>query len=104
MSTIENKLKTANFWLTLGAINHSITLLVLFIACAYSGFSCQGDAMKSVLSIYAFTIFTPQVAFELILLVAVFLVCNSLDEFKENIKPLIFFVITLTPLLMYILL
>ena len=102
MSTIENKLKTANFWLTLGVINHSIALVVLFIGCAYSGFSCQGDAMKSVLSIYAFTIFTPQVALELILLVATFLVCNSLDEFREDIKPLLLFIATLTPLLLYV--
>ena len=101
MSTLENKLKTANFWLNLGAINHAICLVVLFIGCSVSSFSCQGDAMKSVLSIYAFTIFTPQVALEMILLLAIFLVCNSLQEFRDNKRPLALFILSLIPLIIY---
>ncbi len=57
--------------------------------------------MKSVLSIYAFTIFTPQVALEMILLLAIFLVCNSLQEFRDNKRPLALFILSLIPLIIY---
>jgi hypothetical protein len=99
--TLENKLKTVTFWLRLGVFNHSIALVVLVLGCVYSGFSCQGDAMKSVLSLYAFTLFTPQVALEVIILMAVFLVTGSLRELWQNRLPLLLFVGTLSLLILY---
>lgn len=95
MSAIENKLKTASFWLKLGVINHGIALAVIALGCAYSGFTCQGESMKSVLSIYAFTIFTPQLAVEVILLLALFLLSNSLYQLKQNKLTLSLFLVTL---------
>ena len=101
MNTLENNLKTTNFWLKLGAVNHTIALLVIAFGCAYSGFTCQGETMKDVLSIYAFTIFTPQLALEVILLMALFLVSNSMLKLRENPRPLIFFLGTLALLILF---
>jgi len=99
--TLENKLKTLTFWLRLGIVNHSIALLVLAFGCAYSGFTCQGESMKSVLSVYAFTIFTPQLALEVILFMAIFLVTNSLHELRQNCLSLMLFVSSLSLLMLY---
>lgn len=102
MTTLENKLKTTRFWLRLGAINHSVALIVIAFGCAYSGFTCQGESMKAVLSIYAFTLFTPQLALEVILLLALFLVSSSVPEFRRNFRPLIYFLSTLALLILFI--
>ena len=99
--TLENKLKTVNFWLRLGVINHCVALAVIALGCAYSGFTCEGDSMKSVLSLYAFTLFTPQLALEVIILMAVFLVTGSLRELWQNRLPLLLFVGTLSLLILY---
>ncbi len=102
MDPLENKLKTTGFWLSLGAVNHVICITVVLFGCAYSGFSCQGDDMKSVLSIYAFTIFTPQVALEMIVLLATLLTFKSLSEFKKDARPITWFLISLAPLVLYL--
>ena len=102
MSTLENKLKTIKFWLQLGIINHCIILLVIAFGCIYSSFSCQGETMKDVLSIYAFTLFTPQIALEVIVLIAILFVSNSLAEIRENWLYLSLFLGTLALLVMYI--
>jgi len=101
MSTSENKSKGLRFWLRLGAFNHIISIAVIAFGCAYSGFTCQGEDMKSVLSMYAFTLFTPQLALEVILLFAIFLVCNSLRELKENGRSSLLFLGTLLPLILF---
>lgn len=101
MSTLENKLKTKNFWLRLGALNHSIALIVIAAGCAYSGFTCQGEPMKQILSIYTFTVFTPQIALEVIVLIALFLVSSSLVELRKNTLPLIMFLSTLALLVLF---
>ena len=101
MTTLENKLKTVTFWLRLGILNHSIALLVLAFGCAYSGFTCQGESMKSVLSVYAFTLFTPQLALEVILFMAIFLVSSSLHELRQNYLSLMLFIGTLSLLVLY---
>ena len=95
MSNIENKLKTTRFWLWLGVANHAIALAVLALGCAYSGFTCQGQQMKTVLSVYTFTLFTPQIALEVILLMALFLVSGSMRGARDNLRPLALFVLSL---------
>lgn len=99
--TFENKLKTSALWLQLGSINHLIALFAIAIGCVYSGFTCQGEAMKNVLSTYAFTLFTPQLALEAILLIAIFLVCNSLRELRDNWRSLLLFCSTLLALVLF---
>jgi len=96
-------LKTSAFWLRIGVVNHAISLVVIAFGCAYSGFSCQGDSMKSVLSTYAFTLFTPQVAMEVILLLALFLVSSSLREFRDNWRIVFLFLGTLSLLILFVL-
>jgi hypothetical protein len=100
--TLENKLKTVGFWLRLGVINHCVALAVIAFGCAYSGFTCQGDSMKDVLSIYAFTIFTPQLALQVILLMALFLVSSSLRELRRNWLSLLLFVVTFSLLMLFV--
>jgi hypothetical protein len=99
--TLENNLKTVGFWLRLGVLNHSIALAVIALGCAYSDFSCQGEPMKDALSLYAFTIFTPQLALEVIIFMAVFLVSSSLQQFRQNWRPLGLFVGTLSLLILF---
>ena len=101
MSNIESKLKTTRFWLWLGVTNHAIALAVLALGCAYSGFTCHGQQMKTVLSVYTFTLFTPQIALEVILLMALFLVSDSLRDFRDNFRPLALFVLSLTLLSLF---
>ena len=99
--TIENKLKTVNFWLRLGVINHCVAIVIIALGCAYSDFTCQGESMKSALSLYAFTLFTPQLALEVILLMAVLLVTSSLRELRENWRPLMLFTGTFLLLMLF---
>ncbi|MFT4636036.1 MAG: putative membrane protein [Arenicella sp.] len=103
---IEQNVKTASFWLRLGVINHCVALAVIAFGCAYSGITgigvCQGEAMKDVLSIYAFTIFTPQLALEVILLIALFLMINSLQQLQQNKRSLILFLGTFLLLTLFV--
>ncbi|MFT6408497.1 MAG: putative membrane protein [Arenicella sp.] len=100
--TLEKKLKTVSFWLRLGVINHCVALAVIAFGCVYSGFTCQGDSMKDVLSIYAFTIFTPQLALQVILLMALFLVSSSLRQLRRNWLSLLLFVVTFSLLMLFV--
>jgi hypothetical protein len=100
--SLENKLNTVRFWLRLGVLNHSIGLAVMVLGCAYSGFTCQGESMKDVLSLYAFTLFTPQLALEVILLLALLLVTDSLHEFRKNSLSLILFVATFLLIILFV--
>jgi len=77
MNSIENRLKTRSFWLNLGSINHGIALAVIAFGCAFSDFSCQGEVMSKTLSIYTFTLLTPQLAIEVIVWMALFLVSGQ---------------------------
>lgn len=95
MSILDNKLRAPGFWLWLGTVNHCVALVIVMFGCVYSGFSCHGDSMKAVLSVYAFTLFTPQLAFEVIVLLAIFLISRSFREFRENWKMLVLFLSTL---------
>lgn len=101
MSVSENKLKGLHFWLSLGTVNHLVCIAVILFGCAYSGFICQGDAMKSVLSVYVFTIFTPQLALEVILLLAIFLVFHSMQQLRDTWRSMLLFLGTLLPLVMF---
>lgn len=58
--------------------------------------------MKAVLSLYAFTLFTPQLALEVILLLALLLVTDSLHEFRKNSLSLIFFVATFSLIILFV--
>ncbi len=102
MSSLENKLKTIKFWLWLGVLNHRLILFVIALGCAYSGFTCQGESMKEVLSIYAFTLFTPQIALEVIVLIALLFVSDTLREFRENGWLIMLFMGTLSLLVLFI--
>ena len=95
MRTLEHKLKTPAFWFTLASINHRIVLLVLAFGCAISGFSCAGDTMNHLLSIYTFTIFTPQVAIEMIALLALILVSGRNPDGPSSLIPAMIFITTL---------
>ncbi len=101
MDALENRLKTTAFWLKLGVINHLVTFVVIAMGCVYSGFTCRGELMKDALSVYAFTLFTPQLALEVILILALFLVCNSLRDLRENTKHLMWFLGTLVLLVLF---
>ncbi len=57
--------------------------------------------MKDAMSLYAFTLFTPQVAVEVIILMALFLVFGSLQELRDNAKSLSFFCGTLMVLVLF---
>ena len=102
MQTLEQKLKSPNFWLTIGTYNHLVALLVIIFGCVVTGFSCSGEPMQQVLSIYTFTIFTPQLALEAILIIAIFLLTNSMDEFKANSRPGLAFMGTLGLIFIYV--
>lgn len=92
MADLENKLSTPRFWLLCGLINHAISCLVVIGGCLYSGMSCEGEAMTSVISIYTFTLFTPQVALEVIVLLALFLVKGTLRSMIDNWKLFLAFI------------
>ena len=98
---IENKLKTIGFWLKVGLVNHCVALTAVALGCAYSGFTCQGEAMKDALSLYAFTVFTPQIALEVILLMALFLVSSSIAELRKNTLSIMLFIGTLSMLALF---
>ncbi|MFT5573221.1 MAG: putative membrane protein [Cryomorphaceae bacterium] len=102
MTTLEKKLKTVSFWLRLGVINHCVALAIIALGCAYSGFTCQGEQMKDALSLYAFTLFTPQLALEVILLLALFLVSSSLHQMRENWLPIMLFIGTFSLLILFV--
>ena len=80
MAKIEEKLGSVKFWLSLGIVNHLIGCSVLLLGCVYSDFTCEGESMSSAISIYTFTLFTPQVAIEVILLLALFLINGSFSK------------------------
>ncbi len=82
--TSEQKPRTVEFCLKLSVINNLIALLVIKLGCVNSGFTCQGEAMKDVLSLYAFTVFFPQLALGAILLMALLLASNSLQDFRDH--------------------
>ena len=102
MASLENKLKTIKFWLWLGLLNHCVVLAVLALGCAYSGFACQGEPMKEVLSIYAFTLFTPQIALEVIVWIALLFVSDTLKEFRENWRVIMLFLGSLALLVLFV--
>jgi hypothetical protein len=58
--------------------------------------------MKAVLSLYAFTLFTPQLALEVILLLALLLVTDSLHEFRKNSLSLFLFVATFSLIILFV--
>lgn len=95
MSTLEDKLKTTPFWFKIGSINHLIALGVILLGCARSGFECAGDAMSNTLSLYTFTLLTPQVAVEVIILLALFLVSGNKSNQANNWQPAFIFFCTL---------
>lgn len=101
MNTLENKLKTVGFWLRLGIINHCVALAAIAMGCVYSGFTCKGEPMKDALSLYAFTLLTPQIALEVILIVALFLTANSFLDLRKNLLPLSLFIGTLSVLILF---
>lgn len=103
MSTLDKKLKTAEFWLRLGTVNHAIALAVIAFGCAYSGFTCQGESMKGVLSVYTFTLFTPQIALQVIVIMALFLVSNSFRDFRDNARSWALFAVSLGLLFLFVL-
>ena len=95
MNSLEHKLKTTTFWFYLGSANHLIALAVVLIGCALSGFSCQGERMAETLSIYTFTLLTPQIASEVIILIALFLVSGTALNKKNGWAPAMLFAFTL---------
>lgn len=101
MAKVEQKLGSVKFWLSLGIANHLIGCVVVIFGCIYSDFTCSGDSMSSVISAYTFTLFTPQVAAEVILLLALFLIN---DSFRRMVKywrlGLLFLVTIVTPVLL----
>lgn len=101
MNTLENKLKTVGFWLRLGIINHCVAIAAIAMGCVYSGFTCKGEPMKDALSLYAFTLLTPQIALEVILIVALFLTANSFLDLRKNLLPLSLFIGTLSVLILF---
>ena len=101
MANTEQKLSSPHFWLICGIINHSIASLVVIFGCVYSGFSCTGKTMSSVISSYTFTLFTPQVAFEVIILLALFLLNGSLKSLiKHSSLTLAFIASFILPLVL----
>lgn len=100
--SLENKLKTAGFWLRLGVINHAVALVVIGFGCVYSGFTCQGELMKDALSVYAFTLFTPQLALQVIIFLALFLVSDSLRQFRSNWPASLLFIGTFSLLMLFV--
>lgn len=94
MITLEEKLKKASFWLRLLVINHSVTLMAICVGYVYSVFTGESDSMREVLSIYAFTLLTPQIALEVIVLIALFMVTDSLRDLYENLLILTLFIVT----------
>lgn len=94
MAILEEKLKKASFWLKLCAINQSIALAIITLAFVYSIFTGDAESMKVVLSIYAVTLLTPQIAMEVILLIGLFMVSDSFSELRENVPILLLFLIT----------
>lgn len=72
-----------------------VALVIVAFGCVYSGLVCSGEAMSGVLSVYTFTLFTPQVALEVILLLAIFLVSKSLRDFADNWALTVVFIVSL---------
>ena len=58
--------------------------------------------MKAVMSIYTFTVFTPQVALEVIIVLAIFMLNGSLRGLLDNWSLSLIFLITLAaPILLF---
>ena len=91
-----NDNKVVSYGLWIGAINHLVSIVAVMFGCAMSAFTCQGDAMKNVLSIYAFTLLTPQIAIEAILILGLFLFTSGLRQLAENRSASLAFFSTLT--------
>ncbi len=102
MSSIEEKLKTSSFWLKLGAINHGIAILVLLLGCAVAEFTCRGEVMSKTLSVYTFTLFTPQVAVEMIILLALLLVSGGANTIKSSANSMLAFLLSLALLVIFL--
>ncbi len=102
MTTLEDKLKKASFWLKLCVINQSVALTIIALAFVYSVFTGEAESMKAVLSIYAVTILTPQIALEVILLIGLFMVSDSFSELRENVPILLMFLVTAALLIAFV--
>ena len=98
---LEQKVKTLRFWVFLGAVNQCIMLLVLAYGCVASGMACQGSAMSDTLTLYIFTLFTPQLALTAIVLMACLLATNSWRDVVETGLSGFVFVISLVLLVAY---
>lgn len=101
MSRSESKLKGLRFWLSLGILNHLIVILIVALAWGYSFVSHEEDAMKEALSVYAFTLFTPQLALEVILIMALFLMTGSIKQIKTHRQHWLMFVVSLMPIVFF---
>ena len=91
---MEKKLGSARFWLIIGIVNHAVACIIVTSGCLYSGFTCAGERFDSVVSVYTFTLFTPQVAIEVIVLLALFLINNALKGLKQNWHLLLLFLVS----------
>lgn len=88
-----NKAVTLGLWI--GTVNHLVTIAAVFFGCMVSGFTCQGEEMKDALSIYAFTLLTPQIACEAILLLGLFLATANISQLTQNKPAFVSFAVSL---------
>lgn len=77
-----NKAVVLGLWI--GTVNHMVTIFAVIFGCMVSGFTCHGEEMKNALSIYAFTLLTPQIAIEAILILGLFLATASFSHLIQN--------------------
>jgi len=82
-----------------GFWNNVIIVAVFFSACAFAGFQCSGTTMDTIMSQYVFWAFIPQavigvIAFLGILMVFTASIPNDIE--KQDIRPITFYIISLT--------
>ncbi len=88
-----NKAVTLGLWI--GTVNHLVTIVAVFFGCIASDFTCQGEEMKDALSIYAFTLLTPQIAVEAILVLGLFLATANISQLTQNRPAFVSFAVSL---------
>ncbi len=73
------------FWVGIG--NISIYLIIYFLGCLNSGWTCSGDSMGGIMMVYALTIFIPQFLLFIFLTIYFIRKLTCIFRKEENERP-----------------
>lgn len=81
-------------WLKLGILNHIVYLVIVFLGCALSNFTCSGDSMGGIMMVYALTLFLPQIIFEVVVFIQLLISAPVIKSIKAKSSLTILFTLT----------